>query len=98
MKMLSEKEYDYWDRIRKQVRKTKIEKSLNEITNMLILIGGFIIIIILSGYAGYGALHYFQGIALMSSPELLMAAFTMSGLTALLMTTWFLSLFKNNKD
>lgn len=60
------------------IEKIKIsEKTKKSIYLMLIGALVSIVSIYVGAYAGYGALHYLQGINLMSSPGLLMSSYIM---------------------
>ena len=101
--MVSEKEHSYWDKIisiqneKRREKQEKIEILLNEITKIFVVVASFFIISFFSGYVGYGALHYLQGLANMSSPVLLMSAFMMAGTSAVFMTYLFTMIFSKIK-
>ena len=88
-------------RKKKAEEKKSFYKKLNqELLKFMFLLFSFAIIITFSGYAGYGFLHYMQGINLMSSPIILMQSYICAALLAFIMTLWFSSLYDNafNKE
>jgi hypothetical protein len=68
-----------------------LKKLSREFVKLYMVIFGGLMVIFISGFVGYGYLHYVQGLALISSPIILMQSYLFAGLTA-----FFITLLYNN--
>jgi len=85
----------------KQEKKEKLKKLAREYVKVFMVFSGMMIVLITSGFSGYGYLHYVQGLNLMSSPIFLMQSYLLAGGVAfvitLLFSEWY-EIFSNKLD
>jgi hypothetical protein len=83
---MKNKEKEEYKEYKEYKKKMFLKKLSREVVKLYMVIAGMLLILLSSGFAGYGYLHYKQGLALISSPIILFNSYLITGLIAFFIT------------